>query len=70
MMLSPERIIVGGGVSHQEHLMPLVRREVARQMGGYITAKGMADLDNYVVLPSLNDNQGILGCLKLAMDAE
>ena len=70
MMLSPERIIVGGGVSHQEHLMPLVRREVARQMGGYITAKGMADLDNSVVLPSLNDNQGILGCLKLAMDAE
>lgn len=70
MMLSPERIIVGGGVSHQEHLMPLIRREVARQMGGYITAKGMADLDNYVVLPSLNDNQGILGCLKLAMDAE
>lgn len=70
MVLSPERIVVGGGVSHQEQLLPLVRKEIERQMGGYITAKGMADLDNYVVLPSLNDNQGILGGLKLAMDAE
>ena len=70
MILSPERIIVGGGVAHQEQMMPLIRKEVLRQMGGYIAAKGMQDLDNYIVLPSLNDNQGILGALKLAMDAE
>ena len=70
MMLSPERIIIGGGVAHQEQMMPLIRAEVQRQMGGYIAAKGMQDLDNYIVLPSLNDNQGILGALKLAMDAE
>jgi len=70
MILSPERIIVGGGVSHQEQMMPMIRAEVQRQMGGYIQAKGMQDLDSYIVLPSLNDNQGILGGLKLAMDAE
>ena len=70
MILSPERIIVGGGVAHQEQMMPLIRKEVLRQMGGYIAAKGMQDLENYIVLPSLNDNQGILGALKLAMDAE
>ena len=70
MILSPERIIVGGGVSHQEQMMPMIRAEVQRQMGGYIQAKGMQDLDSYIVLPSLNDNQGILGALKLAMDAE
>lgn len=70
MILSPERIIVGGGVSHQEQMMPMIRKEVERQMGGYIQAKGMKDLDHYIVLPSLNDNQGIMGGLKLAMDAE
>ena len=70
MILSPERIIIGGGVAHQEQMMPLIRKEVLRQMGGYIAAKGMQDLDNYIVLPSLNDDQGILGALKLAMDAE
>ena len=70
MILSPERIIIGGGVAHQEQMMPLIRKEVLRQMGGYIAAKGMQDLDNYIVLPSLNDDQGLLGALKLAMDAE
>ena len=70
MILSPERIIIGGGVAHQEQMMPRIRKEVLRQMGGYIAAKGMQDLDNYIVLPSLNDDQGILGALKLAMDAE
>ena len=70
MILSPERIIVGGGVSHQKQMMPMIRAEVQRQMGGYIQAKGMQDLDSYIVLPSLNDNQGIMGGLKLAMDAE
>ena len=70
MILSPERIIIGGGVAHQEQMMPMIRAEVLRQMGGYIAAKGMQDLENYIVLPSLNDNQGILGALKLAMDAE
>ena len=69
MILSPEKIIVGGGVAHQEQMMPMIRAEVLRRMGGYIAAKGMQDLDNYIVLPSLNDNQGILGALKLAMDA-
>ncbi len=69
LILSPERIVLGGGVAHQQQLFPLVRREVAQQMGGYVTAKGMADLEHYIVAPSLQDNQGILGCLKLAMDA-
>lgn len=37
-------------------------------MAGYIKTKQMDDLDNYIVLPSLNDNQGIMGALKLAVD--
>ena len=68
LVLSPEKIILGGGVMHQEHMMPLVREEVRKQMAGYIKTKQMDDLDNYIVLPSLNDNQGIMGALKLAVD--
>ena len=68
VILSPQRIILGGGVMHQEHMMPLVREEVKRQLNGYIRTKELEDLDSYIVLPSLNDNQGIMGALKLAMD--
>ena len=69
MILSPERIICGGGVMHQPVLLPLIRKEVERQMNGYIKGKGMDDLDNYIVGVSLNDNQGAMGAVKLAMDA-
>ena len=68
VILSPQRIILGGGVMHQEYMMPLVREEVKRQLNGYIQTKELEDLDSYIVLPSLNDNQGIMGALKLAMD--
>ena len=69
MTLSPERIVLGGGVMHQQQLLPMVRQEVQKQMCGYVQGKGMADLDNYIVPISLNDNQGAMGCIKLAMDA-
>lgn len=68
LVLSPQRIILGGGVMHQEHLMPLIRGEVSRQLGGYIKTKELSDMEHYLVLPSLNDNQGIMGALKLALD--
>lgn len=68
MVLSPQRIVIGGGVTHQEHLMPLIREEVKRQLAGYIDTKELLNMDEYVVLPSLNDNQGIMGALKLGLN--
>lgn len=68
MVISPQRIVIGGGVMHQEHLMPLIREEVKRQLAGYIDTKELSDIDQYIVLPSLNDNQGIIGALKLGLD--
>lgn len=69
MILSPQRIILGGGVMHQEQLMPLVRAKVTEMLGGYIRTRELSDMDSYLVLPSLNDDQGILGALKLGIDA-
>ena len=68
MILSPQKIILGGGVMHKDGLMPMVRQKVKEQMAGYIRTKELEDLDSYLVLPSLDDNQGILGALKLGMD--
>jgi len=69
MVLSPERIILGGGVMRQERLFPRIRSQVRRQLGGYISGGGLADLEEYIVPASLGDNQGVLGAVKLAADA-
>lgn len=68
MILSPQKIILGGGVMHQTHLMGRIREYVKEMIGGYLVTKELEDLDNYIVLPSLGDDQGILGALKLGME--
>lgn len=70
LTLSPQIIILGGGVMHQEQLFPLIRKKVLEQLNGYIVTKELKDIDNYIVPASLNDDQGIMGSVKLAMDAD
>lgn len=69
MVLSPEKIILGGGVMKQKQLFPLIRKQVAQMINGYLKTKELQDLDNYIVPNSLNENQGILGALELAKRA-
>lgn len=69
MVLSPQKIILGGGVMHQEQLLPQVREKVKAMLGQYLQTKELDDMDSYIVPASLEDNQGIMGALKLAIDA-
>ena len=55
---------------HQEQLMPLIREKVKQMLGGYVQTRELLHMDSYLVLPSLNDNQGIMGALKLGIDAK
>lgn len=68
-ILSPQKIILGGGVMHQKQLLPLVREEVKKQLGGYLKTKELADLEHYITAPDLHDDQGIMGCMVLAREA-
>ncbi len=68
MFLSPQRIIFGGGVMHQEQLFPLIRQKTLELVNGYIATEELENIDSYIVPASLHDDQGILGCIRLAMD--
>lgn len=65
LTLAPQKIILGGGVMHQLALFPLIRKNVVEILFGYICTREMEDIDNYIVPSSLNDDQGILGCIEL-----
>lgn len=67
MTLSPQKIILGGGVMHQAQLIDQVRSYVKKLINGYLVTKELEDLEHYIVLPSLDDNQGIMGAFKLGM---
>lgn len=68
MILSPQKIILGGGVMHQEHMLPLIHKKTVELLNGYICTGEIDNISDYIVLPSLDDNQGIMGAVKLAMD--
>ena len=65
--LSPERIILGGGVMHQKQLFPLLRGEVQRLLAGYVDHLAILEnIDEYIVPPGLGDRAGALGSIALA----
>ena len=62
MIAPPERIVLGGGVMHQEQLFPMVREKLAGLLNGYLQ---LPDLENLVGPPELGDDAGLLGCVAL-----
>ena len=66
-VLSPQRLILGGGVMQQPHLFPMVRQELLAQLNGYIKVSAVVDaVDEFVVPPGLGNRAGIAGALALA----
>jgi fructokinase len=69
-ILSPQRIIMGGGVMAQAHIFPMIRNEVQELLNGYVQAKEILKrIDQYIVPPKLGAQAGILGALALARAA-
>ena len=70
LILSPERIVMGGGVMKQLQLFPLIRSKLAELLGGYVQHPALnTGLENYIVPPRLGDNAGLCGALALSQMA-
>jgi fructokinase len=63
--LSPERIVIGGGVMKQTQLIEAVRGELVELIGGYpVTgSSGPLDADHFLVPPTLGDRAGVVGAM-------
>jgi fructokinase len=65
--LSPQRIILGGGVMRQQQLFPLIRRKVRERLNHYVQAPAIIDeIEQYIVPPDLGGRAGVIGALALA----
>ncbi|MFM9279737.1 ROK family protein [Paenibacillus jiagnxiensis] len=70
LLLSPKKVILGGGVMHQKQLFPLIRKEVAQNLNGYVASPLLLNhMDSYIVPPGLGDNAGLCGALALGIEA-
>ena len=66
-ILSPERILIGGGIMCHRDLLRLVHREVTGLMNGYLdTAAVGEEIPGYITPPGLGSRSGVLGAIALA----
>jgi fructokinase len=69
-ILSPERVVMGGGVMNQPGLLERVHREIVGLMNGYLNAPLLGDgISGFVTTPALGPQAGVLGALALAESA-
>lgn len=70
LILTPERIIIGGGVSKQPSLLAKVHEKTQQLLQGYVQDPMIThNIDQYIVTPDLHDDAGITGGFALAAQA-
>ena len=69
LTLSPQRIVLGGGVGGRDELLPSIRRNVQKILNGYVQSPAVTqNIDEYIVPPGLGVCSGMLGALALAKE--
>ncbi|GHH97880.1 ROK family protein [Neobacillus kokaensis] len=66
LILSPKRIILGGGVMNQKQVFSYVYKYLQEMLNDYVS---LPELSEYIVSPGLKDDAGITGSLLLAHQA-
>jgi fructokinase len=70
LALSPQRIILGGGVMRRRHLFAMIRGEVQALLNGYVPHRSiLGEINTYIVPPALGERAGVLGAVALAQMA-
>jgi fructokinase len=68
LTLSPQRIIIGGGVMSNRFLFPHIRHRLASILNRYVDRNQLlADIDSYIVPTGLGDKAGVIGAAVLAL---
>ncbi len=69
--LSPQRILLGGGVMEQKQLFPMIRNELVQILNGYVQHPQLRGerLSHFIQGPQLGSRAGILGALALAQQS-
>ena len=71
LLLSPQRIVFGGGVMQQQALYAVIRSTALQLINGYVGI-GAADtkLEKLIVAPGLGERSGLVGAFALAKQAD
>lgn len=70
LILSPKKIILGGGVMKQKQIFSYIYKYIQQLLNNYIVYPELStSINDYIVPPGLKENAGIVGALLLAKQA-
>merc|ERR1719409_1370780 len=70
LLVSPERIVLSGGVMQRASLFPRVRKAMQAHLNGYLQIPAVVDTVDQFVVPSAHGNKaGMVGAMTLALQA-
>ena len=70
LILSPEVVLIGGGVAQQKHLFPKIRDAFKKHMNGYLEHLFLnRNIENYILYPENGQKAGLIGSYYLAIQA-
>lgn len=68
LVVSPERIVIGGGVGRRPAVLAAARRSLAASLNGYLAQ--VAEMgDEFLCPPMLGAHSGLFGAMALALDS-
>lgn len=65
LILSPKKIILGGGVMKQRQLFPKIQKQIQYFLNNYGIYSNISN--DFIVPPKLEDNAGVLGAIALTL---
>lgn len=69
LIISPQRVIIGGGVMGNARLYEMIRAQVKELLAGYVQAQQiLVGIDEFISAPGLGSQSGVLGALALAIN--
>jgi len=67
-LLSPQRIVLGGGVMQRKNLFQRIHQRVQEILNGYIASPVITEnIETLIVPPALDNRSGVLGAIALAI---
>ena len=68
LLVSPEVIVIGGGIMNRTIIYRIIQEEFVRMLAGYVQHPKLSKAaDSYIVAPKLGHDVGVKGAMSLAL---
>jgi len=68
LILSPERVVIGGGIMNRKMLLPMIQKEFVKLLNKYVQHPLLEEPEKYIVYPNYYPDNGIMAAILLGIE--